>query len=96
MLLWTLIALQMSAPVSAQPRGTEYSAPPTGQARAELRGEALLFDMGDEQERRHGALLRVQISVNRRRITEMLVTRRTASCRRRCPAVAKRRSPAPR
>ena len=38
---------------------------------------ALMFDMGDERERRYGALPRVQISFYRGRITEMLVTRRT-------------------
>lgn len=38
---------------------------------------ALLFDMGAEHERRFGKLPRVQISMYRRRVTEMLVTRMT-------------------
>jgi hypothetical protein len=38
---------------------------------------ALFFDMGAEQERRFGKLPRVQISMYRRRVSEMLVTRMT-------------------
>jgi len=46
--------------------------------RATMEGSfILLFDMGNEQDRRFGKLPRVQFSFYRRRLTEMLVTRMT-------------------
>jgi hypothetical protein len=49
-----------------------------GQASERAEGTfALFFDLGAEPERRFGKLPRVQISVYRRRVTEMLVTRMT-------------------
>ena len=46
-----------------------------GGERAKAEGSfALLFDMGNEQDRRFGKLPRVQLSFYRRRLTEMLVT----------------------
>ena len=42
------------------------------------RGVSLLFDMGREEERRFGALPRVQLGFSRGRVSELLVTRQTS------------------